>query len=92
MEEMEKQVEHASDAPEVVEEVVAKAPKAPKVKTAHDDFNWNIGKRNDYQYPAAERASFESQYDDTLSNVNDNEIIKGRQDVKRSYCVLGKIL
>ncbi len=75
---MEKQVEHASDAPEVVEEVVAKAPKAPKVKTAHDDFNWNIGKRNDYQYPAAERASFESQYDDTLSNVNDNEIIKGR--------------
>ncbi|MBK9213403.1 MAG: 30S ribosomal protein S1 [Saprospiraceae bacterium] len=78
MEEMEKQVEHASDAPEVVEEVVAKAPKAPKVKTAHDDFNWNIGKRNDYQYPAAERASFESQYDDTLSNVNDNEIIKGR--------------
>jgi len=78
MEEMEKQVEHASDAPEVVEEVVAKVAKAPKVKTAHDDFNWNIGKRNDYQYPAAERASFESQYDDTLSNVNDNEIIKGR--------------
>ena len=78
MEEMEKQVEHASDAPEVVEEVVAKVAKAPKVKTAHDDFNWNIGKRNDYQYPAAERASFESQYDETLSNVNDNEIIKGR--------------
>ncbi|MBL0293707.1 MAG: 30S ribosomal protein S1 [Saprospiraceae bacterium] len=78
MEQMEKQVEHASDAPEVVEEVVAKVAKAPKVKTAHDDFNWNIGKRNDYQYPAAERASFESQYDETLSNVNDNEIIKGR--------------
>ncbi len=44
---------------------------------AHDDFNWSMDKRGAIAYGDAERSSYLSQYDATLRNVNENEIIKG---------------
>jgi small subunit ribosomal protein S1 len=44
---------------------------------AHDDFNWNMDKRGAIAYGDAERSSYLSQYDATLRNVNENEIIRG---------------
>jgi small subunit ribosomal protein S1 len=45
---------------------------------AHDDFNWSIDKRGTLHYPPAEHAAMLKEYDATLSNVVENEIITGR--------------
>jgi small subunit ribosomal protein S1 len=45
---------------------------------AHDDFNWTIDKRGTLIYSEAEHAAMLREYDATLSNVVENEIIKGR--------------
>ncbi|MCW5925000.1 MAG: 30S ribosomal protein S1 [Saprospiraceae bacterium] len=45
---------------------------------AHDDFNWKMDKRGTFAYDEAEKAALLKQYDETLSNVAENEIIKGR--------------
>lgn len=63
--------EYASDAPEAV-------ITAPAVKTAHDDFNWSIGKRNTIAYTAAEQKKLMQEYDSTLISVAESEIVKGR--------------
>jgi small subunit ribosomal protein S1 len=44
---------------------------------AHDDFNWNMDKRGAIAYSEADRVDYLNQYDATLRNVNENEIIKG---------------
>lgn len=46
-------------------------------KTAHDDFNWNIGKRQKVAYSESEIETYRVQYDATLSTVSENEIVKG---------------
>lgn len=45
---------------------------------SHDDFNWNMDKRGAIAYSDAERSDYLRQYDVTLSNVTENEIIKGK--------------
>ncbi|MCC6459681.1 MAG: 30S ribosomal protein S1 [Saprospiraceae bacterium] len=45
---------------------------------AHDDFNWLMDKRGAIAYSDADRHSLLKQYDATLSNVVENEIITGR--------------
>jgi len=45
---------------------------------AHDDFNWSIDKRGTITYAAPERERMLREYDATLSNVVENEIITGR--------------
>ncbi len=49
---------------------------APK-KTAHDDFNWGIGKRQKIAYSESEFNSLRDQYDATLSSVLENEVVTG---------------
>jgi len=44
----------------------------------HDDFNWNMDKRGAIAYSDADRADYLKKYDVTLSNVAENEIIRGR--------------
>jgi len=46
--------------------------------SSHDDFNWNMDKRGAIAYTSAEKASLLKQYDVTLSNVEENAIIRGR--------------
>lgn len=45
---------------------------------AHDDFNWNIDKRGTFSYSPEERDRMLKEYDATLHNVTENEIITGR--------------
>jgi small subunit ribosomal protein S1 len=45
---------------------------------AHDDFNWNMDKRGTFAYSETEKATLLKQYDATLSNVAENEIIRGK--------------
>ncbi|MBK7937129.1 MAG: 30S ribosomal protein S1 [Lewinellaceae bacterium] len=45
---------------------------------SHDDFNWNMNRRGAIVYSESEKATLLKQYDATLSDVTENEIIKGR--------------
>ncbi len=45
---------------------------------AHDDFNWAMDKRGATAYTADEKVTMLKSYDATLSNVSENEVIKGR--------------
>ena len=47
-------------------------------ESAHDDFNWNIDRKNYYGYTSEQKAGFMEQYDATLSSLVENEIISGR--------------
>jgi small subunit ribosomal protein S1 len=46
--------------------------------TAHDDFDWTMGKRAELPYSEEEIQNYTEQYESTLSSVIENEIVKGR--------------
>ncbi len=45
---------------------------------AHDDFDWNITRNSGKIYTAEEREKLTDRYEDTLSSVIENEIVKGK--------------
>ena len=57
------------------EEVVTATTNEP-VQTAHDDFDWSRDKRNVVAYSAAEKAKYDSVYDNTFKQINDGEMIQ----------------
>ena len=61
------------DEDEVELEMAAEAPSA-----SHDDFNWNMGKRNTMKYSDEEKKQYLSDYEETLSSVEANQIIGGK--------------
>jgi small subunit ribosomal protein S1 len=56
-----------------VEEVV----KNVAVATAHDDFDWNVDKRNVTSYTAEEKEKYHKVYDNTFVQLNDGELMNG---------------
>lgn len=67
--------EETTQNEEVQEETVVKEA---VVKTAHDDFDWTIGKRNTKSYTQSEIDGFMSEYESTLTSVAENEIVSGK--------------
>jgi small subunit ribosomal protein S1 len=53
------------------------APVAPRVETAHDDFDWSIDKRNVASYNKDEKEKYDKVYENTFVQINDGELIKG---------------
>lgn len=49
-----------------------------KHEVAHDDFDWEIGNRASKSYTKDEFQRLETLYDDTLTIIEDNEIVKGK--------------
>ncbi|MDH3243449.1 MAG: 30S ribosomal protein S1 [Saprospiraceae bacterium] len=47
-------------------------------QTAHDDFDWTIGKRHTHQYSEKEIEQYLKDYENSLSAVIENEIVKGK--------------
>ena len=45
--------------------------------SAHDDFDWDIDKRNVTTYNKAEREKYDEVYDKTFKQINDNEMVTG---------------
>lgn len=45
--------------------------------TAHDDFDWNVDKRNVISYTEEEREKYDKVYDGTFVQLNDGELING---------------
>jgi small subunit ribosomal protein S1 len=48
------------------------------VVTAHDDFNWSLGKSGQNTYSQNESESYLNQYDRTLSSIKEFEIVAGK--------------
>jgi len=59
-----------------VKESVA-PPSQPEIQTPHDDFDWDVSKRNVRKYTPEERSQLEDLYTGTFVTVNNQEIIKG---------------
>lgn len=54
------------------------SPAAPVIiETSHDDFDWNVSKRNVKTYTKDEREKLEEIYSNTFVTITDNEILKG---------------
>jgi small subunit ribosomal protein S1 len=79
--EEEKAEEEEPKAEEKKEEKASKKPAKEEVAAedngAHDDFDWSVNKRNVSQYTDLERARLEEEYENTLTTVNENEIVEG---------------
>ncbi|MEY3240962.1 MAG: hypothetical protein RIR11_2400 [Bacteroidota bacterium] len=59
-----------------IELLVAAA--AAAVGGSHDDFNWNMDKRGALIYAQAEHDDLLAKYDATLTNIEENSVIRGR--------------
>ncbi|MCL4115718.1 UNVERIFIED_CONTAM: hypothetical protein GTU68_056548 [Idotea baltica] len=62
---------------EVVEET-AVIPEPVIVETAHDDFDWSIGKQRINIYTEEERVKFLADYEESLRSLNENVVVKGK--------------
>ncbi len=68
------------------EEQVAPAKKSRRsvsdeeavVATAHDDFDWSVSKRQQVYYKPEVRESMMAMYDATLSEIIENDVVKGK--------------
>lgn len=71
--------EVAETVVETVEEVIeeAAAEETPEVEADHDDFDWSMGKRNTSYYSEEQKAEYLTEYESTLSTVQQNEIVPG---------------
>lgn len=48
------------------------------VQTAHDDYDWSIGKRNVVKYEKQDHDKYLNEYDNSLNSVAEYEVVKGR--------------
>jgi small subunit ribosomal protein S1 len=46
--------------------------------TAHDDYDWSLGKRNTVKYNDADHKKYFEEYDKSLNSVAELEVVKGR--------------
>lgn len=66
------QAEELVDTPKVETSKVIEQDNTP-----HDDFNWNVDRKNSQGYTKEEREELMSKYDQTLISVGEGEVIKG---------------
>lgn len=47
-------------------------------ETAHDDFDWGVDRRSGLSYSEDERKGFTDQYEETLTSVIENAVVRGK--------------
>jgi len=67
--------ESASESPEVTTATTTAPVEA--VTTAHDDFDWNVDKRNITSYSTEEKEKYHKVYDNTFVQLDDGQMMKG---------------
>jgi small subunit ribosomal protein S1 len=65
-------------APDETTETVETTVITAEIETAHDDFDWTVGKRSQTFYTKEEKEQFEKLYENTLKTINDFEIVQGQ--------------
>lgn len=75
---------HSVEFPETQSTISANEPHPTAVEvqeatlvTAHDDFDWDIDKRNVTVYNKEEREKYDDVYDKTFKQINDQELVNG---------------
>ena len=58
------------------------------VEIAHDDFDWNIGRREEQSYSTDESDVLSKMYSDTFKTIQEHEIISGRVEAITSSDVV----
>lgn len=71
------ETQNGATTPQIEVPVEVQAEKPAKVETSHDDFDWNVSKRNVKTYTQDEREKLEEIYSSTFVTITDNEILKG---------------
>ena len=68
------------DAGVIIEDIsdVELEPVVVDNSTAHDDYDWSMGKRNTLKYDEADHKRYFEQYDQSLNSVAELEVVKGR--------------
>ncbi len=51
---------------------------AQLASTPHDDFDWSVGNRHTLNYEQAEIDKYLQDYDQSLSSITENEVVKGK--------------
>ncbi len=69
--------QESAAADTVVDSAATTTAPVEAVVTAHDDFDWNVDKRNVTSYTEAEKIKYDAVYDNTFVQINDGELIKG---------------
>ncbi len=62
---------------EILETKEEKVEQKPVAVVLHDDFDWNVDKRNVVTYTEAERIRYDAEYSSTLKTIENDEIVKG---------------
>lgn len=70
--------ESAKEAQIETEAIVAEKEEKKEIVTAHDDFDWSIGKRNTQRYSSEDMDKWIETYDSTLSLIEESDIVKGK--------------
>ncbi|MFZ1704999.1 MAG: 30S ribosomal protein S1 [Saprospiraceae bacterium] len=73
-------VNEAQDEQNEIEDIsdVVLEETTEEVITAHDDFDWSVGKRNTAKYDQKEHDQYFSEYDNSLNSVAEYEVVKGK--------------
>jgi len=71
-------VEATSAAEVVAEETKEETPAPVVVETAHDDFDWTIGKKRILLYTEEETAKYLADYEQSLSALGEGTVVKGK--------------
>jgi len=53
-------------------------PEVEEPETAHDDFDWSLGNKNELKYTEAEIEDYLKDYEKSLSTLSDNDVVQGR--------------
>lgn len=69
----EEKIEDAGKAEEKKEE----EPVAEEEQTAHDDFDWSLGKKNTLNYSEEEKEQYLKDYDSALTSIKEYDIVEG---------------
>lgn len=68
--------QESQEKEETVATAVEQVVETPK--SAHDDFDWSVSNKNTISYSKSDIERYLTEYEQTLTSVNENEIIKGR--------------
>ncbi|MCX8473158.1 MAG: 30S ribosomal protein S1 [Sediminibacterium sp.] len=69
--------EQGTETIHVSEDTATTTTPPTTISSAHDDFDWNLNKRNKTSYSAAEMSNFDKIYDHSFINLEDGQLING---------------
>jgi small subunit ribosomal protein S1 len=70
-------VAEVTETPEAAEKESTPEPVAEEEKSAHDDFDWELGKKNTLNYSEEQKEKYLADYDAALTSIKEYDIVEG---------------